>query len=416
MLFGKSSVEEPLTRSEVRDLLENALADANLKGKRVLVIIPDSTRSGPIGVFFRIFNDLLSGEAARLDYLIALGTHRPMSRGEIRRHLDVTAEEMERHYGDVRVFNHRWSDTSTFENLGVIPAREIGELSQGLLSTDVPVTLNKMILEYDYLVTCGPVFPHAVVGFSGGNKYFFPGISGPEIIDITHWLGALITTSEVIGRKDTPVRSMIDRATDFIDRPKLCLSYVVRDAGLAGVFIGTPERAWSKAADLSARVNVVEVERTYQRVLAVMPRMYDDLWTAAKGMYKLEPVIADGGEVIIYAPHVDRISYTHGDVISEVGYHVRGFFSEQWDRFKHYPWSVLAHSTHLRGRGTYEKGIERPRIRVTLATGIPRELCEKINLGYRDPTRIDLCDWHDRESEGILFVPEAGEKLYRVRE
>jgi nickel-dependent lactate racemase len=151
-------------------------------------------------------------------------------------------------------------------------------------------------------------------------------------------------------------------------------------------------------------------------VLSVMPELYDDMWTAAKGMYKMEPAIADGGEVIIYAPHIDEVSYSHGRVLDEVGYHVRDYFLKQWDRFKEYPWGVLAHSTHLRGIGAYEDGVETPRIKVTLATGISRERCERINLGYLDPATIDLDEWRDREDEGILVVPRAGEMLYRISE
>ena len=127
------------------------------------------------------------------------------------------------------------------------------------------------------------------------------------------------------------------------------------------------------------------------------------------------PVIADGGEVIIYAPHIDEISYTHGQIIDKVGYHVRDYFVNQWDRFKDYPWGVLAHSTHLRGVGTYENGVEEPRIRVTLATGIPRERCDQVNLGYLDPDAINPDEWRGREAEGILLVPKAGEMLYRVK-
>ena len=91
----------------------------------------------------------------------------------------------------------------------------------------------------------------------------------------------------------------------------------------------------------------------------------------------MEPVIADGGEVIIYAPHIHEFSVVHGKVIREIGYHVRDYFVKQWDRFKDYPWGVLAHSTHLRGIGTFENGIEHPRIQVTLATGISAEECRQ---------------------------------------
>ena len=416
MLTGKGLLEGLLTESEIRELMEKALAGADLAGKRILVIIPDDTRSGPIDLLFRLFYDSLWSKSSTLDYLIALGTHQPMKREAIHRLLGVTSQEMAGRYAGVRVFNHLWERPDTFHTLGEIGAGEIENLSRGLLAESVPVTINKMIFDYDRLIVCGPVFPHEVAGFSGGNKYFFPGISGPEIIDLTHWLGALITSYEIIGTRETPVRAVIDRAAALIDLPKLCLSPVVRGVGLAGLFIGTPEEAWGAAADLSAKLHIRYVERPFQRVLSVMPEMYDDIWTAAKGMYKLEPIVADGGEVIIYAPHITEISYTHGPILDQVGYHVRDYFVKQWDRFKGFPWGVLAHSTHLRGIGVYENGVERPRIRVTLATGIPRERCERLNLGYRDPAAIDPTEWAGRKDDGTLVEPHAGEMLYRLKE
>ena len=144
--------------------------------------------------------------------------------------------------------------------------------------------------------------------------------------------------------------------------------------------------------------------------------IYEDLWTAAKAMYKTEPAISDGGEVIIYAPQVTEISYTHGRLIDEVGYHVRDYFVKQWDRFGHVPGGIMAHSTHVKGAGTYEGGVETPRIQVTLATGIPEERCRRVNLGYSDHRTIDPEEWTGREAEGILLVPHAGEVLYRAGE
>lgn len=426
MVIGQGFEERFLSKTEIRELTAQALAQANLGGKRVLIIIPDSTRTAPIPFFFELFHELLSGQVAALDYLIALGTHPLMSEAAINRLVGVTAEERATTFADVRIFNHDWQNPDTFRTLGTITVAEIeaiiGELGGSLpgeagVRQDVPVTLNKMIFDYDQLIVCGPTFPHEVVGFSGGNKYFFPGISGPQVINFSHWLGAVITSYEIIGTKYTPVRRVIDRAASFIDRPKLCFSLVVKGKDLAGLFIGPPEEAYAAAADLSARVHIVWLDRPVRRVLSVMPEMYDDIWTAAKGMYKLEPVIADGGEVIIYAPHIDEISYTHGKLLDQIGYHVRDYFVKQWSKFKAYPGGVLAHSTHLRGIGAYdaETGVERPRIKVTLATGIPRERCEQLNLGYLDPNSIDPAHWAGREDEGILLVPKAGEVLYRLR-
>jgi nickel-dependent lactate racemase len=412
---GEGHTDRPLTEDEVHSLITKALAQANLDGKRVLVIIPDHTRTAPIPLFFRLFHELLGERVAALDYLVALGTHQPMSEEALNKLVGVTAAERAKKYRHVRIFNHRWDLPDTFVTIGTIPAAEIEEITGGLMRQEVSVTLNKLIFDYDQLIICGPTFPHEVVGFSGGNKYFFPGIGGAEVINFTHWLGAVITSVEVIGTKHTPVRQVIDRAASFIDKSKLCFSLVVHDEGLAGLFIGPPEEAYEQAADLSAQLHVVYVDKPFQRVLSVMPEMYDDLWTAAKGMYKLEPAIADGGEVIIYAPHITEVSYTHGQIIDQIGYHVRDYFLRQWDRFKDYPWGVLAHSTHLRGIGTFENGVEKARIRVTLATGIPEERCRRINLGYLDPATIDPEEWADRENEGILLVRKAGEMLYRVK-
>jgi nickel-dependent lactate racemase len=416
MLAGKGYTDRFLTEDQVRGLVSEALTRTDLDGERVLVIIPDSTRTAPIPLFFRLFHEALRDRVAALDYLVALGTHQPMGEDALHRLVGITAAERSTTYAGTKLFNHRWDLPGTLIQVGTIPAAEIERLSQGLLVQDVPVTLNRLILDYDRLIVCGPVFPHEVVGFSGGNKYFFPGISGPEVINFTHWLGALITSYEMIGTKHTPVRAVIDRAASFIDTPKLCFGLVVTYQGLAGLYIGSPAEAWQAAADLSARLHVIYIEKPLRRVLAIMPAMYDDLWTAAKGMYKMEPAIADGGEVVIYAPHITEISYTHGHVIDQVGYHVRDFFVKQWDRYKEYPWGVLAHSTHLRGIGTYDAatGVERPRIQVTLATGIPRERCQRVNLGYLDPAQVDVRDWQGREAEGILVVPKAGEMLYRV--
>ena len=425
MVIGTDHSDRALIENEIHDLTAEALARAGLAGKRVLVIIPDHTRTAPIPLFFRLFHELLGQQVTALDYLVALGTHQPMDDAALSQLVGVEVRDGQAipsrphpHTSPLphpRVFNHRWDLPETFATLGTITERETRALSNGMLSLDVPVKVNKMILDYDQLVVCGPVFPHEVVGFSGGNKYFFPGIAGLEMINVTHWLGALLTSMAIIGTPDTPVRRMIDRAALFIPVPTLCFALVMHGESLHGLYVGPMKEAWRAAADLSAQLDVVYVEHPFRRVLSVMPEMYDDLWTAAKGMYKLEPVVADGGEVVIYAPHIDEISYTHGKVIDEIGYHVRDYFVKQWDRFEHFPWGVLAHSTHLRGVGTYENGVERPRIQVTLATSIPEERCQRINLGYLDPATIDPDEWEGREEEGVLLVRQAGEMLYRVK-
>jgi nickel-dependent lactate racemase len=417
MISGRGYTDKFLSEPEIRELMSDALSQAKLDGKRVIVIIPDGTRTAPIPLMFRFFHEFLSDAAEKLDFLIALGTHQPMSEDAINGHVGITAEQRATKYAKVNIFNHRWDLPDAMIELGEISSDEIGAISNGLLKQSVKVRLNKLILDYDQIIICGPTFPHEVVGFSGGNKYFFPGVSGPEVINFSHWLGAVITSYELIGTKHTPVRRVIDRAAALIDRPKLCFSLVVKGESLAGLYIGSPEEAWEAASDLSSQLHIVWVDKPYKRVISVMPKLYDDIWTGSKGMYKLEPAVEEGGEVVIYAPHIDEISYTHGKVLDEIGYHVRDYFVKQWDKFKHYPWGVIAHSTHLKGIGSYdaETGVETPRIKVTLATKISEERCRRVNLGYLDPETIDLEEWKGRENEGVLLVPKAGEMLYRLK-
>jgi nickel-dependent lactate racemase len=404
-----------LSEVQVREIAAQALAPLRLAGKRVLLIVPDATRTAPVGLLFRTIHDLIGAESRSLDVLIALGTHPPMSEEAICRRLEITTAERAGKYRRVRLLNHAWDDPAALAPLGTIGADEIGALSGGLFAMDVAVTINRAVLDYDQLIIVGPVFPHEVVGFSGGNKYLFPGIGGAALLNFFHWLGAVITNPKIIGNKATPVRRVVDRAAALVPVPRFAFCMVVHGGGLAGLFTGTPEAAWSQAADLSARLHVVYKDRPFHTVLSCAPPMYDEIWVGGKCMYKLEPVVADGGELIIYAPHIREISRTHGARIAGIGYHVRDYFLAQWDRFKGEPWGILAHSTHVRGIGTYANGVERPRVRVTLATQIPEDVCRAINLGYRDPRTIDAAAYQGREDEGVLYVPKAGEMLYRLR-
>jgi nickel-dependent lactate racemase len=315
------------------------------------------------------------------------------------------------------VVNHEWADPDMLVQVGTIPAARIAELSEGRLERDAPIVVNRRVVEADTAIVVGPVFPHEVVGISGGNKYFIPGVASQEFIDMTHWVGALITSTEIIGTTGiTPVRAMINEGSAMIPTRRLALCCVVESGTgeLEAAAFGTPEDAWAATAVIAAETHVHWLDEPMHRVIAVMPTRYEDIWTAAKGGYKTEPAIADGGEVVIYAPHVSEVSEVHREIY-DIGYHCRDYFVKQWDRFEHIHWGVLAHSTHLRGQGSYDAatGTEQLRIRVTLATQIPREVCERINLGYLDPDTVDL---EALSSEpGTTVIPNAGEVLYRLR-
>ena len=412
-VVGEGLTQGFLTESQIRVLAARALRQLELDGQRVLVLIPDGTRTMPMPLFFDILDQELGSRTASLDFLVALGTHPPMSDVELTRLIGRTVSNGSA--GRSRIYNHRWDDPEALVTLGEISAEEVAKMTGGRLNRAVPVRLNRLILDYDHILICGPVFPHEVAGFSGGAKYFFPGIAGPELIHITHWLGALLTSFEIIGTQDTLVRAMIHRAAQFVDRPHSLMALIVLPEGTAGLYCGPTLEAWSAAAALSGQRHIIWLREPVKRALAVMPPMYTDLWTGAKGMYKLEPVIADGGELVIYAPHIHEVSSVHGKVIEEIGYHCRDYFLAQWDRYGQVPGGLLAHSTHLKGKGTYDasSGVETPRITVTLATGIPEDQCRRINLGYLDPASVNLEEWSRRPD--WLVARRAGEMLYRLR-
>jgi nickel-dependent lactate racemase len=416
LLAGHGVVDGYLSDSDVHSLMAKGLGQSSLDGKKVLVLIPDSTRSCPLGMLFRNLVDVIGGRVAKLDFLIALGTHQPMPEDKINQMLGLTAAERNGRYKNVGIFNHDWQQPGTFKILGTIGADEIAKISRGLLRQDVPVGLNKMVLDYDQIMIMGPTFPHEVVGFSGGLKYLFPGIADWQIIDFFHWLGAMITTIKIIGTRKTPVRDLLNRAVEFLPVPVLNIDVVVRDGNLAGCYIGDAIEAFEKAAELSDKLHIIYKDRPYKTIIGIAPEMYDDIWTAGKCMYKLEPIVADGGELVIYAPHVTEISYTHGKTLDKVGYHVRDYFAKQMDKFKDVPGGIMAHSTHVRGLGTFENGMEKPRVTVTLATGISEERTRKVNLNYRDPKSMRIEEYRNRENEGILVVDHAGEILHRLKE
>ncbi len=415
MLIEKQDKDGAVSLDTARQAVVQFFAKNNYTGKRLLLIVPDNTRSGPIGDIFQLIYDCVMPQKPKaLDILVALGTHQPMKDKQICARLSITQEQRKTKYASVKFCNHHWDDPATFASIGKISADEIEKLTGGLFREEVNVAINKMIFDYDEFFILGPVFPHEVVGFSGGHKYIFPGIAGAEIINFFHWLGAVITNPKINGFKWTPTRQVVEKAASLINMPRKLFAVVAAENQLKGLFIGDVLEAWEKAADLSEKVHIIYKAKTYHTILGLAPEMYDDIWTAGKVMYKLEPIVADGGTLIIYAPHIDEISYTHGKVLDQIGYHTRDYFLKQWDKFKQYPRGVTAHSTHVKGIGTFKNGVEKPRVNVVLATKISEKRCKKVNLGYMDPDEVNISDYENREDEGILVVHHAGEMLHRL--
>ncbi|PIE69704.1 MAG: hypothetical protein CSA21_00975 [Deltaproteobacteria bacterium] len=405
-----------LSPAEVEAIIEAGISPEQVAGKKVLVLTPDTTRTCPLPQMIHLLHRRIARAAAQVDYMVALGTHTPLAEATILKLYGVSEEEKATLFACSRFLNHRWDLPETLTRIGWIEAEEIKELSGGRLEERVPVDINRAIFAYDLIVILGPVFPHEVVGFSGGAKYLFPGISGGEFLHAFHWLGAIVTCPGTIGIKHTPVREVINRAMNFVTAKVQCFAMVVKnDTELYGLYAGSHEEAWSQAADHSDKVHVVYTTKRFHTVFGICPPMYDEIWTGGKVMYKLEQVVADGGTLIIYAPHITEVSRTWGRYLEKIGYHVLEYFLEEPEKWTDIPRGLLAHSTHVRGIGTMIDGVEQPRIRVVLASRIPEEMCNQINLEYMDPDKINPDDYRNREEEGVLFVEKAGEILHLVQ-
>ncbi|WP_394213846.1 lactate racemase domain-containing protein [Brachybacterium vulturis] len=409
--------EGVLTEEQITGFIAEQLAGQDLDGKSICLIIPDGTRSVPLPLVLSAIHEALAGRASSVTVLIALGTHAAMSEGAIDTLLGATEKGAAATYPGWTVLNHAWDDPDQIADLGEISAERISELTGGLL-TDIPmrVQINRLVVESDVNLIVGPVFPHEVVGFSGGNKYFFPGCSVHDVIDISHWVGALITASRIIGTLGiTPVRQLIDAASELIDAEKLAVTMDVVSGGreLNAIAVGDPQAAWAAMAKISAQTHITYVDKPFKRIVALVPEMYDDMWTGAKGFYKSEPVCADGGDVIIYAPHITEVAAMHPG-IRDIGYHNIEYFTKQWERFKDHPWGELAHSTHVTGLGTFdpETGEERQRVNRYFATSIPQEECEAHNVLYMDPASLDIDAL--RNDPDTLVIDHAGEVLFRL--
>ncbi len=417
-LGGTGGRDVSLTRLEMRAILETALA-AVPRGSRVLAIVPDKTRDDGTHVMFPMAAQILATRgAAKLDVLIAQGTHPPMTTSEKRTKIGADAAAIPS-LGEI--YDHQWDREESLVTLGELSAERVRELTGGLLSEAVKVRLNSLLArdKYDFALVFGATVPHEVAGFAGGAKYFFPGVGGPELTHFTHWLGALGTIENVIGRVDTPARRVIEAAAEFVPLPAISInSVVVRDeSGLhtRALFAGEIREAFRRAAAVSAQVHIRYTGRKYRRVVALLDEHYDELWVGGKASYKLGAIIEDGGELIIYAPKMNEISKTHGALIEKYGYapleQVREMVA--WSEELRANLAIAAHLAHVRyGSTRGSDGNLQPRFSITLASGVSEEVCRRVKLGYMDWRKFDRRKY-DSDAE-TLIVENAGRDLYLV--
>jgi len=414
--FGTATAD--LSAADMQPIVDSAL-ESIAPAARVLAVVSDRTRDDNTPELFPLISQALErARAATLDVLVAQGTHVAMSDRDKRAKIGAGLSPIPL-LGTI--FDHHWDRDSELTTLGTIGADVIAEETGGLLRESVSIRLNKRLApgQYDLLLVICATVPHEVAGFAGGAKYFFPGVAGPELTHLTHWLGALATIERVIGRVETPTRRLIEAAAAFVPTPVIAFTTVsTRDeSGLKtrALFAGDLRATVRRAAEISQQVHVRYTGRRYKRIVAILDDHYDELWVGGKASYKLGSIIERGGELIIYAPHLSGISATHGALIEKYGYapleRVRDMV-EGSDELRA-NLCVAAHLAHVSYAGdTGEDGVVTPRYRITLAANLSEETCRKVNLGY-----LDMRTFNPRASgddPDTLVVDNAGRDLYLV--
>ena len=395
--------------------------------KKILLIHPDYTREDfsdklvPL-----IYRELKSKGMKQICSLNAGGTHRRMREDEIRSKLGISGE-----IDFAKLYNHEYNDPNWLVTVGEIPASFVAEKTNGELLRSIPITVNRLILEdYDLIIVLSGTVPHEASGYAGGLKTFFPGVSGPEVIDLFHWAAVLVGIPKIIGSVDNPGRDVINEGSYYvfqkIKAPVVSFNMVCEEKGDGvvpkGLYTGVGFEgfiaAYRKAAEASSKLHIVYIHQPLDVAVQVIDENYDEIWTAGKGSYKLQRpgVMAKGGEIIIYAPH---ISFFHSKpemdaAIREIGYHCKDYVEEYLRSHPKFNRNVAAHVINVRGPGTYDPatGKEEFAFKVTLATGIPKELCEGVGLGYRDPNSLQEEDF---TGQGKLWIENGGKYLYDIK-
>jgi nickel-dependent lactate racemase len=320
------------------------------------------------------------------------------------------------------LFDHRWDIPGELAVIGELSSEAVETITGGLFTHSIPVSINKLLAPgvYDTVIVFGATVPHEVAGFAGGAKYFFPGVAGPELTHSTHWLGALAGIENIIGHVETPTRQLIEAASNLLSPQIISLNTVLsrEDSGrliVHALFAGDIREAFRRAAEVSRLVHIRYTGRKYRRVVALLDAHYDELWVGGKASYKLGAVVEDGGELIIYAPHLTKISETHGSLIEKYGYapleSVRDMIGISQELRENL--CIAAHLAHVSYAGRVdEHGKVVPRYQITMATGLDEATCRRVNLGYLDYRSFDY------ESLGsdsdVLIVKDAGRDLYKV--
>ena len=300
-----SNCAEGLNDSQIRTALEQSLTDVRLNLKKVLLLPPDFTRfhSNAGRITWHLW-DMLKNYC-EVDIMPALGTHVP-----------VTESEWKAMFGDIpfdRMIVHNWR--TDVVKVGTVPGEYVSEISEGLVSDPIDVEVNKRLLDpsYDLILSIGQVVPHEVVGMANRNKNIFVGCGGSSMINSSHMLGAFYGLERIMGKDHTPVRNVFDYAEEHFLQ-NIPLSYILTvttapggNIHTHGLFIGRERKYFEEAVKLAQQKNLIFVDRTFKKVVVLLDeKEFKSTWLGNKSVYRTRMAIADGGELIVLAPGVDK--------------------------------------------------------------------------------------------------------------
>ena len=424
-MLSIENLKGELASEQLEEIVKESLKDFS-SVKKVLLIHPDYTRTDFTNKLIPfIYQELKNKGMEQIDSLNAGGTHRAMTIEEIRSKLGLPNRINFTHF-----YNHEYNDPQQLITVGEISAAFVAEKTKGELSQSIPVVVNKLVVaDYDLIITLGGTLPHEAAGYAGGLKVFFPGISGPEVIDLLHWAAVLIGIPQIIGTVDNPAREVINQGSSYIfDQIKastISFNMVFEEEHKVipkGLYIGVGYNgfieAYKQASRVSSQLHVIYLDAPLKVAVQVIDKSYDEIWTAGKGSYKLQSpgVIAKGGEIIIYAPHINcfHSRWKMNLALKQIGYHCKDYVKEYLKSNPDFSKNIAAHVINVRGTGSFDvnSGKEEFDFKVTLATGISKEICESVGLGYRNPDSIQREDFI---RPGKLWIENGGKYLYKIK-
>lgn len=425
-MLSIENLKGKLTDEQLEGIIKESLKDFS-SVKKVLLIHPDYTRIDfsdklvPL-----VYQELKSKGMEKIDSLNAGGTHREMTEIEIRKKLGLSSQINFNHF-----YNHEYNDPQQLVTVGEISAAFVAEKTKGELSQSIPVVVNKLITEdYDLIIALGGTLPHESAGYAGGLKVFFPGISGPGVIDLLHWAAVLIGIPQIIGTVNNPTREVINEGSSYIfnkiKAPTISFNMVFEEKrnqvipkGLyTGVDFNGFFEAYKQAARASSQLHVIYIDEPLEFAVQVIDKSYDEIWTAGKGSYKLQSpgVMAKGGEIIIYAPHINcfHSRWKMNLALKQIGYHCKDYVKRYLKLNPEFSKNIAAHVINVRGAGSFDvnSGKEAFDFKITLATGISKVICESVGLGYRNPDSIHREDFI---GPGKLWIENGGKYLYKIK-